>query len=95
MKKDNFDYSVEDYVFQNMLRDLNKKSIEAGKGNRNIISSKNIEQALWKAIPISYCLEEEVEVKTVVGAFYSALNRKNYEEVVKLIVTFYQLCTQL
>jgi len=73
--KDKFDYAIEDYIYQNFLKDCSKRALAAEKVRNTA------QQALWSAIPKGYALEEEVEVRAVIGALYSAFNRKNFEEL--------------
>lgn len=100
LKKDTFHYSVEDYVFQNMLRSFTEQAMKKTTVNSNKLqhnndnnnaqiiaassdedSMMNVEAGLWQSIPISYKHEEEVEIRAVLKAYYSALNRRNYDAV--------------
>ena len=75
MSKGNFQYSLDDYVFDNMLRDLDKRVINAKEiGN-------DLESSLWAAISLGFRHEEELQVQAVMKAYYSALNRKNFDEI--------------
>ena len=75
MRKDTFYFSVEDYVFQQMLKGYSKKAVEC------LQQGKNVEAGLWESIRLRFKTEEELEVKAIVKSFYSAINRKNYDEI--------------
>lgn len=75
MRKDTFYFSVEDYVFQQMLKGYSKKAIEC------LQQGKNVEAGLWESIRLRLKMEEEQQVKAIVKSFYSAVNRKNYDEI--------------
>ena len=75
MRKDSFYFSLEDYVFQQMLKGYTKKAVEC------LQQGNNVEAGLWESIRIRFKTEEELEVKAVVKSFYSAINRKNYDEI--------------
>jgi hypothetical protein len=75
MMKHNFQYSVDDFIFQNMLRDLKIKADAAKeKGDK-------LQQSMWDAVVLGFKDEQETEVGAVMKAYYSAFNRKNYDEL--------------
>lgn len=74
-KKDKFDYSLEDYVYQTMLRDITKKCNDALKQD-NIAEAK-----LWEAVATGYKKDEEGQVRATIKSFYSALNRQNFDDM--------------
>jgi hypothetical protein len=75
MQKGSFQYSVEDYVFQNMLRDLDRRVLKAD------VSNKTLEASLWGAVAQGFRLDEEMQIQAVMKAYYSAMNRKNFDEI--------------
>jgi hypothetical protein len=75
MKKNTFQYSLEDYIFQNMLRDIKIKADTAKeKGDK-------VDEVLWTAIAQGFKDDLQMEVTAVMKALYSAFNRKNYDEL--------------
>ena len=42
---------------------------------------KTNEAILWRSIALAYCEQEKIQVNSTMKAFYSALSRKNYEEL--------------
>ena len=70
-----YGYAVEDYVMQNMIRDVFVKADAYKQKNQNL------ESAMYNAIGTGYNNEEVAEVGAVVDAFYSAFNRKNFDEI--------------
>ena len=75
MMKDKFEYSVEDYILQNFVKD---SRIRAKAAN---MTGNAVQASIWNAISNGPALEEEEEVKSVIGALYSAFNRRNYDEL--------------
>ena len=70
-----FDYSVEDYVYQYLLRKLHSMQRKASKqGNIG-------ETTFWHTLINSYLIPEEKSARATVKAFYSALNRQNYDNI--------------
>ena len=69
LSKDMFQYTLEDYIFQNFLRDLDKKSLHSENG------------AVWKVISDEYRSEQALEVRSVMKAYYSAFNRQHYDDL--------------
>ena len=69
MTKDMFQYSLEDYIFQNFLRDLDEKALSGGK------------DAVWKVISDEFRADQSAEVRSVMKAYYSAFNRQNYDDL--------------
>eukprot|EP01037_Dinobryon_pediforme_P028867 gene28867-32301_t len=58
-----------DYIFQNFLRDLDKKSLHSENG------------AVWKVISDEFRSEQALEVRSVMKAYYSAFNRQHYDDL--------------
>eukprot|EP01035_Chromulina_nebulosa_P018522 gene18522-24240_t len=75
LTKETFDYSVEDYVFQNMLRDIDKR-----KFNYNKQLNSN-EAMLWDEISYIYKNNEELQINNTIKALYKAINNKNVDSV--------------
>ena len=75
MMKDKFDYSVEDYVFQNIINICNKRARLAK------LNSNKVKESVWSSIATGYKLEEETEITALVKSLYSAFNRKNFNEL--------------
>ena len=75
MKKHHFGYSLEDFIFQNMLRDLYQRADTAKE------SGFVMEESMWRALALKNKDEQETEVRAVMQSLYSAFNRKNYDEL--------------
>lgn len=75
MIKDLFQYGVEDYVFQNFLKELQIKTDQALQKN------SRTEALLWQTIYSRFLLVEESEVRGTIQSFYAAFNKKNFDEV--------------
>ena len=75
MKKHHFGYALEDFVFQNMIRDIYQRADKAKA------KSQLIEESMWRALALKHKDEQETEVKAVMKSLYSAFNRKNYDEL--------------
>ena len=75
MQDDMFDYAVEDFVYQSLIRDL---KLRAGKEDR---VGRKLEAALWDTIARGLEEEEAEEVRAVVLSLYSAINRANFNEI--------------
>ena len=94
MMPDKFDYCLEDYIIQSIIRDSKKKAMAAASSSSapSLSSSAYISSvsssldspppassALWASIPHAYHLEEEEEIRALIGAYYSAFNRRNFD----------------
>lgn len=75
-----YQYSVADYVFQQMQREMQRRA------QSNALKGRFPESAAWDAIAYGFIQEEHEEVQTVVKCFYSALNRLNYDEMSTLLL---------
>jgi hypothetical protein len=64
-----FQYSLEDYIFQNFLRDLDNKS-------PNIFGD-----SIWKVLGKGFRDEQADEIEGVMKAYYSAFNRQNFDDL--------------
>lgn len=73
MIKDKFDYSLEDYVYENMLLELKNKAA-AGMG-------KDWETKTWESIASGIVAGESEDVQSVMSAFYAAFNRKSFDDL--------------
>lgn len=78
---DNFDYAVEDFVFQNMLQDLRSRSRREMGGPTGARHERRIDSLVWSATADAYEQNEGIEAQTVVRALYSAVNRCNFDEI--------------
>lgn len=74
-KADMFSYRVDDYIMQQLLRDLRSKELNA-RTEKDILDA-----TLWKATQLGLLAEERDEVEAVMKSFYSILNHRNYDEV--------------
>ena len=75
MDKHHFKYSLDDYIVQNMVRDIKQKAdVAAAKGF-------HIEESMWKATARTFQEEQTAEITAVMMSFYSAFNRKNFDEL--------------
>lgn len=82
MKKDTFYYGVDDYIYQTLLKEFNRFA-----NNANMQTGKKhskIEAGLWSSIPLVLKQEEEIEVGAVMKAYYSAINRRNFDAIFTL-----------
>ena len=75
MKKHHFGYCLEDFIFQNMLRDLYQRADTAKE--LGFVT----EESMWRALALKNKDEQETEVRAVIQSLYSAFNRKNYDEL--------------
>ena len=73
--KADFQYSLEDFIFQNLLKDLEKRSVDSLK------SGDHYKAALWEAVAAKHKLAGEIEVAGVMKAYYSAFNRRSFEDL--------------
>lgn len=78
MKPNLFAYCVDDYIMQQLLRDLRAKEIAARSGEGQEVL---VDATLWKAAQLGLLAEERDEVEAVMRGLYSILNHKNYDEV--------------
>ena len=75
MDKHHFKYSLDDYIVQNMVRDIKQKAdVAAAKGF-------HIEESMWRATAKTFNEEQTAEITAVMKSFYSAFNRKNFDEL--------------
>lgn len=76
MKVDNkFQFSLEDYVTQNMQHELSSNALKQNSENDSISS------AMYSATMLGMKSVEAQEVKAVMTAYYSAFNRRNFDEL--------------
>lgn len=75
MEKHHFKYTLDDYIVQNMIRDVKKKAMNAKDlGFR-------MENSMWTATELAFKTQETAEITVLIKALYSAFNRKNYDEL--------------
>ena len=75
-----FQYSASDYVLQNMQRELQQKALaNAAKGYL-------LEASAWETIAYGFAEKEMEEVGAVIKGYYSAINRRNFDEVKALLL---------
>lgn len=72
---DKFQYSIEDYIYQNMIEELNTRSQSLQTSNQLL------ESTLYSTIEKGFTSSSSDEVRSVMQAYYSAFNRKNFEEI--------------
>ena len=77
MLKDKFIYSVEDYIAQNLAREV---------GNQAVLAPSEWEAATWRSIAEGRAQGEQDEVRSTIAALYSALNRKCYDDLHVLLL---------
>ncbi len=82
MKKDSFYYGVDDYVYQSLLREFNRLADDASTQKDK--KYNKIEAGLWRSIPLVLKQDEESEVGAVMKAYYSAINRRNFDDIFTL-----------
>lgn len=58
-----------------MLDDLKSKATKAAE------NGDHMQASLWKAMASNYGQDEELQVTSVVRAFYSAINRKSLDDL--------------
>lgn len=80
LKKDQFEYGVEDFVRQSMVTDI------AAKASKYEKDDMMLEANLWKTVIVGFQEEDKSEVEAAVKSFYSAFNRKNYDEMRVLLL---------
>lgn len=68
-----FDYSVDDYLYESMLQDLITVS--------ETQSFADWEKASWKSVATGLVKSEEDEVQSILRAFYSSFNRRNFDDI--------------
>lgn len=73
--KESFAYALDDYIYQNMLRDIDVRHLNYQK------KSKTAEGLMWLSVAETYRHQEEKQINGTIKALYKALNRKNYEDV--------------
>jgi len=72
--KGSFEYSVDDYVYQNYLKKLYVLESNAASNNNQV------EALLWRHALSKSLGKEETEIRCVVKAYYTALNRQNFDD---------------
>lgn len=77
MVKNKFDYSIEDFIAQSLAKEVNKQASMA---------TSEWESTTWKSIEAGRRRGEEEDVESTIAAFYSALNRKNYDDLHVLLL---------
>lgn len=80
MKKDFFQYSLEDYTFQSLLKEINKEVQSAEQeGNK-------AKYTAWEVIRQAYKMKIETEVEASMESFYAILNRRSFAELHQLLL---------
>lgn len=74
MPQESFQYCLDDYVYQNMLNDIIKRSTKHQK------EGKESNAVVWQSVANAYNRDEELQINSTIKAYYSALNRKNFED---------------
>ena len=74
-KQGMFDYSLDDFIFQNFIRDLDQRCME------NVQSKDYTKAALWRNIALKYKGEEELQVKGVMTSYFAAFNRRSFDDL--------------
>lgn len=77
MLKNKFDYSIEDYIAQNLASEIKNQAVKA---------PSEWEAATWRSIAEGRSQGEEDDIQSTVAAFYSALNRKCYDDLHVLLL---------
>lgn len=75
LNKESFEYSLEDFIFQSMLRNIDQRSHE------KTINNMKKEAIVWKSVSNKFRYDEEIQINATVKAFYSALKKKNFDEL--------------
>ena len=75
-----YDYAIEDYVKQSMVRTVSKFS------DNHFGKNQKLEGELYNTIRLGFEEEEKDEVSTVIKSWYSAFNRRNYDELRLLLL---------
>jgi hypothetical protein len=73
--KEKYDYALEDYVFQRLLNQIDKKLVDAAN-HENVA-----EVALWHTLSTQYNKDEETQIRATVKSFYTSLNRQNFDNI--------------
>ena len=72
---DRYQYSLQDYIQQNLLGELHNKASES------LAAGQALNASVYSALEMELRGTEEVEVRAVMKAYYSAFNRQNLDEV--------------
>ncbi len=79
-KKGKYEYAVEDFVRQDMVRTISNMALNYHENDRNL------EANLWNTIAVGFEEDDKEEIKAVIESFYSAFNRKNFDEMRVLLL---------
>eukprot|EP01038_Epipyxis_sp_PR26KG_P006418 gene6418-8835_t len=72
------EFIVDDYISQNLLKAINQKASDSS----NLLGlADNSENILWKSIAAAYNNDASSEIQSVMKSFYTAINRKNTDEL--------------
>jgi len=78
-----FEYSTQDYIFQNMLAQLQSKSearlLSPQEDHRT--PAEALQDSVYHSLQQGSSASERDEVTAVMRAYYSAFNRKNFDEL--------------
>lgn len=76
MKVDNrFQYSLEDYITQNMQQELGSQAV------KHLCNNDTTSSSMFSAMGVGLKNTEAQEVRAVMTAYYSAFNRRNFDEI--------------
>jgi hypothetical protein len=70
-----YEYSLQDYIQQNLLGELHNKATES------LSSGQALNASVYSGLELELRAAEEAEVRAVMKAYYSAFNRQNLDEV--------------
>ena len=70
-----FQYSLQDYIHQQMQLEIQSKARDS------LLRNDSLSASIFNVMDTGLQATEREEVEAVVLAYYSALNRKNFEEV--------------
>ncbi len=83
-KEARFEYSAQDYIFQNMMAQLRSRSSEARLPSpleSHRTPAKDLQDSVYHTLQLGFAASERDEVTAVMRAYYSAFNRKNFDEL--------------
>ena len=77
MLKNKFDYSIEDYIAQSLAFEIKSQAVKA---------PSEWEAATWRSIAEGRLLCDQDDIHSTIDAFYSALNRKSFDDLHVLLL---------
>lgn len=91
--KNAFQYSIDDFIKQNLLHELSEQySLATTRARTSALASSapsasasadasSLEASVWGACQLGLIADEETEVEGVMAVYYSAFNRGNFDRI--------------